>query len=122
MTDVIWKGKTEMSAKSSAPWDSFASMDVTNEVLRERQRQHYRWGQQDHPDGTGGGARATWEKIAKLSCDRNARKGTLTYAHILDEECSESLAETDPAKLRGELIQVAAVAVAWIESIDRRRT
>lgn len=28
--------------------------------------------------------------------------------------------ETDPAKLRRELVQVCAVAVAWIEAIDRR--
>ena len=31
----------------------------------------------------------------------------------------EAFAESDPDKLRTELIQVAAVAVAWIESIDR---
>jgi hypothetical protein len=27
----------------------------------------------------------------------------------------------DPEELRAELIQVAAVAVAWIEAIDRRQ-
>lgn len=72
------------------------------------------------PDGTGGGGRETWERIAKLSCDRAAREGRLTYAHVLDEETSEVLAETDPAKLRAELVQVAAVACKWIEELDRR--
>ena len=33
---------------------------------------------------------------------------------------TKALAEVEPAKLREELIQVAAVAVAWIEAIDRR--
>ena len=29
------------------------------------------------------------------------------------------VAESDPVKLRAELVQVAAVAVAWVEKIDR---
>lgn len=32
------------------------------------------------------------------------------------------MAEKDPVNLRAELIQVAAVAVAWVEAIDRRGT
>lgn len=35
---------------------------------------------------------------------------------------AEALAESDPARLRAELVQVAAVAVCWIEAIDRRAT
>jgi hypothetical protein len=35
---------------------------------------------------------------------------------------AEALAEDDPTLLRAELIQVAAVAVAWVEAIDRRTT
>jgi hypothetical protein len=49
---------------------------------------------------------------------------------ILSEECGEVAREAlamaglvretgDPARLRKELIQVAAVAVAWIEALDR---
>ena len=45
--------------------------------------------------------------------------GEGTWADILREEYFEALAETDPARLRVELIQVAAVAVAWVEAIDR---
>jgi hypothetical protein len=36
------------------------------------------------------------------------------------EEVREAMAESDPAKLRVELVQVAAVSVAWIEALDRR--
>ena len=35
------------------------------------------------------------------------------------EEVAEAFEEHDPARLRSELVQVAAVAVAWVEKIDR---
>ena len=35
-------------------------------------------------------------------------------------ELSEALAETDPTRLRAELLQVAAVAVRWVTAIDER--
>ncbi len=38
-----------------------------------------------------------------------------------DEEHHEAMAETDPEKLERELIQVAAVCVAQVECIRRRR-
>jgi hypothetical protein len=49
-----------------------------------------------------------------------AAEKTLKWVDILEEEVAEAAAESDPAKLRAELVQVAAVAVAWIEAIDRR--
>ena len=48
-----------------------------------------------------------------------AQIGQCTWLHILREEVFEAFAEDDPAKLRAELIQVAAVAVQWVEAIDR---
>ncbi|HYF53037.1 MAG TPA: hypothetical protein VEA41_02135 [Salinarimonas sp.] len=44
----------------------------------------------------------------------------MTYSQILAEEVAEALAESDPMLLRAELVQVAAVAVQWVEAIDRR--
>ena len=41
-------------------------------------------------------------------------------ADILAEEVAEVYAESDPDRLRAELIQVAAVCVQWIEAIDGR--
>lgn len=104
------------------------------DVYRERVAQHIKWGQQDHPDGTGPDLSllddigALWSdtnnaELADAARDRtNALAGAdmLTYAHILLEEVGEALAESDPAALRTELVQVAAVAVAWVEAIDRR--
>lgn len=61
---------------------------------------------------------------ATLDCQAHSRNeggdGTVTWWHILREEVFEASAEVDPAKLREELIQVAAVAMKWIEAIDRR--
>jgi len=111
---------------------------VLAEVAAERSRQETKWGQQNHPNGTGEKttpmaeiARGPGHAIvnrhyafglafnAKEATDSHAKEGTLTYADIFLEEVFEALAEEDPAKLRTELIQCAAVAVAWAEKIDR---
>jgi hypothetical protein len=92
---------------------------VLTEVAAERRRQDERWGPQNHPDGTGDwlGAAAA---LVRKDCDQAAASGKLTWRHILQEEVAEAAAEEGPAELRRELIQVAAVAVAWVEALDRR--
>jgi hypothetical protein len=55
-----------------------------------------------------------------MACQSAADGGYLDWLHILREEVAEAFAESDPAKLRAELVQVAAVAVNWVEAIDRR--
>ena len=102
---------------------------VLEEIAAERVRQDNKWGEQrTTPDGTGPrmpvAGRLCYEseaaEDARLSCQRAARDGDVTWRHILREEVYEAFAEADPAKLREELIQVSAVAVAWIQAIDRR--
>lgn len=97
-----------------------AMWDVLREVEAERHRQHAKWGEQNHPDGTGDERAQDRADAARYACDRATAEGRLTYRHIAEEEFAEALAETDPAKLRAELVQAAAVLVAWIEAIDRR--
>ena len=94
--------------------------DILPEIAAERARQDAKWGEQNHPDGTGNEGFINRANMAKMSCNIAAKHGTITYRHILDEEVQEAFAESDPVKLRAELVQVAAVAVAWIECIDRR--
>jgi hypothetical protein len=48
-------------------------------------------------------------------------EGRATWAHILLEEVFEAFTETAPAKQREEMVQVAAVAVAIIEYLDRKK-
>jgi hypothetical protein len=43
-----------------------------------------------------------------------------SWLTILLEEVFEAAGEEDISRLRTELVQVAAVAVAWIEDIDSR--
>jgi hypothetical protein len=93
---------------------------VFAEVAIERTRQDDQWGEQNHPDGTGLPQYAAAAARARMDCERRARLGTLTWTEILREEVYEAFAESDPARLRAELLQVAAVAVAWAEAIDRR--
>jgi len=89
------------------------------DVLAERQRQKKLHGVQTLPDGTGDSASDAMRSVAQMLCDQATRRGTLTWRDILREEVFEAFAETDRDKLREELIQVAAVAVQWIEAIDR---
>jgi hypothetical protein len=95
-----------------------AVADVVCEVIEERKRQHAKWGEQDFANGTGPDFRAS-ARVRRENCEYAHRHGGLTYLHILDEEVYEAFAESDPVKLRAELIQVAAVAVQWVEKLDR---
>lgn len=94
--------------------------DVLMDIATERLAQDAKWGQQNHPDGTGLTGSTFAANTARAICDMEHRAGRGTWNHIATEEFCEALAETDPAKLRVELVQSAAVLVAWIEAIDRR--
>jgi hypothetical protein len=93
---------------------------VLSEIAAERAAQDVKWGEQNHPDGTGGLIAQEEAAIERAWTNDQAAAGVLTWADILQEEVSEAFAEDDPAKLRAELVQVAAVAVAWVAAIDRR--
>lgn len=102
---------------------------ILAEVLNERFRQDSKWGLQDHPNGTGPDlilfphGVGTFQQIrddAKQFTDQSTLDGSLTYADVLVEEVFEALAESDPATLRVELVQIAAVCVQWIQALDRR--
>ena len=81
----------------------YPEVDIFQEVFDERRRQDMRWGIQNHRP--------------------------MEWLGVLMEELGEVAKDTvenhwhpdagSIANMREELIQVAAVAVAWIESIDR---
>ncbi|MEO3867973.1 NUDIX domain-containing protein [Nonomuraea sp. B12E4] len=93
---------------------------VLADVAAERSAQDAKFGMQVLPDGTGGPARETDSDQARQETEDSARAGTLTWRHILAEEILEAFAESDPDRLRAELVQAAAVAVKWIQALDRR--
>jgi hypothetical protein len=91
-----------------------------NDLEAERWRQLKTWGAQSHPDGTGHpGDRALADFYRKL-CDAQFEHGEGTWRHILAEEVAEAFAESERPLLRKELIEVATVALAWVQDLDER--
>lgn len=79
--------------------------NIITEILAERKRQGEKWNKR-HAWGFGDCSHETVPTIVKSA--------------VLAEECGEvaqAVLEKDPEQLKKELIQVAAVAVAWLESI-----
>ena len=92
---------------------------VLLEISVERDNQLEKWGEQHHPDGTSWDWKRPRDQYREL-CDEAASIGMVTWRHIALEELYEALSEMNPARLRAELVQTAAVMVAWIEDIDSR--
>jgi hypothetical protein len=91
------------------------------DLLEEAARAEEKFGRQyDVPDGTGGEAARLSADDAREDCQDAFAAGLGTWWHILLEEVYEALAEDDPAALRRELLQVAAVAIRWVDAIDNR--
>jgi predicted house-cleaning noncanonical NTP pyrophosphatase (MazG superfamily)/8-oxo-dGTP pyrophosphatase MutT (NUDIX family) len=92
---------------------------VLTDIAAERAAQDTLWGVQEFPDGTGPAWRDRADQ-ARRECAAAAAAGELTWRHVLTEEFFEALAEDAPQRLRTELIQTAAVAVQWAQSLERR--
>ena len=90
------------------------------DVRREREAQDAKWGEQNHPDGTGVLQDDVVAMYFRNKCKHLAREGKTSWRYILLEEVFEAIAESEDKPLRDELVQVAAVAIAWVEAIDRR--
>lgn len=93
---------------------------LARDLIDEIDRADVKFGAQtDLPDGTSG-IFASLRDNARALVDSQARTGGSNWYSILREECFEAAAETDPGRLRAELLQVAAVAVRWVAAIDTR--
>lgn len=96
-------------------------MRINNDVLHERRKQERVYEEQRNiEDGTGGADARCRAHAALFRYDRAESVGALTWGLVLDAHCSTVLAEADTAKLREELVSMAAVTMRWIEAIDRR--
>lgn len=91
---------------------------ILDEVSAERRNQDSTFGQQDHINGTGGSA---YEDLLDYQRTEYKNAEVMSWDLILLEEVYEALAESNRERLRQELVQVAAVCIAWIEAIDRRK-
>lgn len=110
-----------------------STLTVLHLVAQERQRQYDQYGTNETlPDGTGpqvrwaapaSGLVATdLEQDFRTSYEAADNLGRLTWRHLVLEEIAEAFQETDPERLTEELIQVAALAVSWVEKITARPT
>jgi hypothetical protein len=96
--------------------------DICHEVLHEVHRAAEKHGTQldlpmFHPFGHEIGSGAS----CKFTCRTRSSLGEVAWADIFLEEAAEAFDENlDPALLRAELIQTAAMAVAWIRALDHQ--
>lgn len=80
---------------------------VLQEIDDERLRQDVKWGEQNHSD-------LYWLGILVEEVGELSRR-------IIERKCDDLLRERKcDDLLREELVQCAAVAVAWLECLDRR--
>ncbi len=102
-----------------------ASNPLFAAIQREQDRQIAKWGVQDHPSFDANAIkeeRVTLCNTLKGMVDASARRGTLVWEEIMSEEVAEAFCEMDnDENLKAELIQIAAVALSWIESINRKK-
>lgn len=91
--------------------DGDAIRSLLEEVHTERKRQIRKWGVQHHPH-------ADWSLILSEEMGEAAEEANELHfrGHVVDQETHERRTRN----LRKELIEVAAVALAWVEDIDTR--
>lgn len=102
-------------------------LSIAAETVQERVNQIDKWGEQNWPDfppdlvgsDVNQHYNIPFENEAKGAVETRFRHHEGTYGDILIEEVAEAFSSTTKAELRAELIQVAAVAQAWVEKIDR---
>lgn len=95
---------------------------VVEDILAELAKAMAKFPDQHLPNGTGGGEWAVMRDRRREVVDHKLSNGTATWMDVVLEESYEAFAETDPVPLRAELVQVAAMAIRWIQDIDRRPT
>lgn len=95
---------------------------VLDNIAHERLRQIDKWGVQDHPHVAEPGQGGVYDTMMRIYTAYNDGNDQPGWDTILLEELYEALtalAQGDISEGRTELVQVAAVATAWIEQIDR---
>jgi hypothetical protein len=109
-----------------------ATIRVLERVFDERVRQVARYGHNDDlEDGTG--PEAAWlepiayyparliEKDFRAEYEHHEEQtGKPTWMHLIREEIAEAFQEDDPERLAEELVQMVALGVSWLETLEKR--
>lgn len=106
---------------------------VLEDVALERERQFTQYGT-NHQVLDGTGPETRWllpvstdsavdlEKMFRKDYEEYEEEtGCPTWVHLVREEAAEAFQENDSVRLEKELLQVAALAVSWVEKIRERR-
>lgn len=114
----------------SSDFNGCSTKQVLEDVGEERERQFACYGtNSDNADGTGQNVRWAWPvgdakatEIENLFRNEyNLAPGEPTWMQLVREEVAEAFMESDPDRLEEELIQVAALAVSWVEKLRARQ-
>lgn len=77
-----------------------------------------RTGELVRPMGTGAPAQLAALKVAEIAQNVQAFTGVCTWGDMLTTQCAKACATTGP-ELREQLMQLAALTLAAVETIDR---
>jgi hypothetical protein len=72
---------------------------ILDEIYEERRRQEEIWGEQNHPNGTGGAFFEAMRDHMRERCQIAAKVGKVTWEHVVQEEHFEALAEEGDERL-----------------------
>lgn len=72
------------------------------------------------PDGTGGGGRETWARIADIGLHRAIRENRETWCHLVDYHQAMVLKETDEAQLHANLQSLIDTCLDWQIDLQSR--
>ena len=92
--------------------------NILSEIIAERQKQDAKWGEQNHIP-------IEWSAILTEECGEVAKEALEYHFYTKKNRLSDKSASSivwqkeKLSKYRTELIQVAAVAVAMLESLER---
>ena len=98
---------------------------VVRDLLVRRAKNHAKWGPQHHPGGaflkgpTGGTWQVVGAHLENIARTQLEKHHSVSWSAILAEEVGEALVAGTPEQIRSELLDVAAVCIAWAEDIDR---
>jgi hypothetical protein len=96
-------------------------MGIYEEIDAEVLRAHMKHGDQSAlPDQGDFDPGFIGEDSARTICDRAFEEGQGSWSVVALEEFAEVTSAPDDAARREELVQLAAVAVRWIQAIDAR--
>ena len=92
--------------------------NIFEEIRAERRRQDEKWGEQNHPMLDKRVPEGLIKEGADL-CRTINESGEKSWFSVLRGEVYKAFSETEPEKQREEMVQVASVAVAILECLDR---